>query len=299
MRFDARDSEFWDIVAEEADFETIASGFVITEGVVWHPRDHYLVFSDIPSSTVYKWTPADGLTLLRKPSNLTNGNTFDRQGRLLSCEHATHCVSRLDAAGRHFDVLASHYEGQAFNSPNDVVVDSKDRIWFTDPTYGRTRPRVGIIRDQVLSFQGVYRLDPDGTVTVVADDFAQPNGLCLLPDEQTLLVNDTDRMHIRRFSVEPDGALTGGAVLATLSGSEEGRPDGMKVDREGRIYCTGPGGVHILTSEGELLGVIRTPEHTRNFCFGGDDGRDMFFATSSAILKLRVKVEGQPVLSAA
>jgi gluconolactonase len=283
-----------EIVSREAEFEVIADGFVLTEGIAWHPRDHYLVFSEIPSSTIYKWSREAGLSVLRRPSNLTNGNTFDRQGRLLCCEHATSCVSRLEEGGRYFKVLASRYEGKELNSPNDIIVDSRDRIWFTDPTYGRTRPRVGVIRDQEIPYQGVYRLDPDGGLTLLADDFLQPNGLCLTPDETALLVNDTDRQHIRRFSIQSDGSLSGGEILAEIRGEGEGKPDGMKVDVDGRIYCTGPGGVHVLAPSGELLGVIETPDHTRNFCFGGEEWRDLFFATSSAILRLRTRVKGIP-----
>src|SRR5262249_31043952 len=152
----------------------------------------------------------------RKPSNLTNGNTFDREGRLLSCEHATSCVSRLEAGGRHFKVLASHYQGKELNSPNDIVVDSRDRIWFTDPTYGRTRQRVGVIRARALRYQGASRLAPDSRVTLAADDFLQPNGLCFTPDGSVLLVNDTDRSHIRRFTVNDDGSLEGGEVLTDI-----------------------------------------------------------------------------------
>jgi gluconolactonase len=298
VAFDIGDSGLREVVDEDAAIETIADGFQLTEGTVWHPRDNYLVFSEIPSSTVYKWTPGGGLSVLRTPSNLTNGNFFDRQGRLLSCEHATSSVSRLEEGGRHFRVLASHYEGKQFNSPNDIVVDSSDRIWFTDPTYGRTRPRVGVIRDCELDFQGVYRLDPDGSVTLAARGFLQPNGLCLTRDGRVLLVNDTDRQHIRRFDVTEDGSLGGGDVFAEISGEGEGKPDGMKIDADGRVYCTGPGGVHVLTAQGKLLGVIRTPDHTRNFCFGGPDGQDLFLATSSAILRLRMKVKGLLPLSA-
>jgi gluconolactonase len=195
-------------------------------------------------------------------------------------------------------VLASHYQGRAFNSPNDIIVDSRDRIWFTDPTYGRTRQRVGIIREQELDFQGVFRLDADGTVTLIADDFQQPNGLCITPDGRSLLVNDTDRMHIRIFDLNEDGSTSGDRVFAEISGQGEGKPDGMKVDAEGRVYCTGPGGVHVLDPDGQRLGVIATAEHTRNFCFGGTDGCDLFLATSSAILRLRMKTAGVLPLTA-
>lgn len=280
------------LLAHDAAFETIASGFVITEGVVWHPGEDCLFFSELFTSVVYRWAADSGLTILRQPSNITNGNCLDRQGRLLSCEHATSCVSRREEGGRHFRVLATHYRGKELNSPNDIVVDSRDRIWFTDPSYGRTHPRVGVIRERELDFKGVYRLDPDGALTLVAADFEQPNGLCFLPGEGALLVNDTDRGHIRRFAVHDDGSLSGGAVIATLGGDATGKPDGMKVDAEGRIYCTGPGGIHVLTPDGTPFALIHTPELTRNFCFGGTDFGDLFLATSSRILRIRTKVQG-------
>ena len=160
--FDVRDDQFHDVVAPGTQLEPIATGLKITEGIIWHPRDNYLVFSDMGVGVVYKWSKQEGLTVLRKPSNITNGNFIDRQGRVVSCEHATSVVSRLEPDGRWVRVLATHYNGKEFNSPNDIIVDSKDRIWFTDPTYGRTSPTVGVARERELDFQGVYRLDPTG-----------------------------------------------------------------------------------------------------------------------------------------
>ncbi len=281
-----------DIIAPDARLETIATGLTITEGTVWHPRDNYLVFSDLGTGKVYRWSEADGLSILRTPSNITNGNTIDRQGRIISCEHATNCVSRFEADPRHVKVLASTYQGVAFNSPNDVIVDSQDRIWFTDPDYGRTSPRVGIIRPLDLPYKGVFRLDPDGSITLVASDFIQPNGLCLTPDERHLLVNDTTRSHVRRFTVKADGSLEDGEVLATITGDGVGKPDGMKVDTAGRIYTTGPGGIHVLTPEGGFIGVIKTPANTRNFCFGNADYRTMYFAMDEAIARVQLRVTG-------
>jgi gluconolactonase len=292
MLYDVRDPSFLNLVQKDAELEPIVTGLGITEGTIWHQAGNFLVFSDLVAGIVYRWSETEGHSVLRRPSNITNGNFIDRQGRVLSCEHASNCVSRLESDGRRVTPLVDSYRGRALNSPNDIVVDSRDRIWFTDPTYGRTSPRVGILREQELPFQGVYRLDPDGTLTLVADDYLQPNGLCFSPDERMLFVNDTDRRHIRRYAVNPDGSLSGGKVLAELVGDEPGKPDGMKVDRAGNIYCTGPGGVHVLDETGRLLGVIRMPETTRNFCFGGRDGRDLFLAASTTIFRLRMRMAG-------
>jgi len=289
---EARDERFWEIVAPDAGYEILHTGMGITEGIVWHPRDQYLIFSDLSASIVYRWTEADGLALIRKPSNITNGNTLDNQGRLISCEHATSCVSRLEADGRHMRVLASHYQGKELNSPNDIIVDSRDRIWFTDPHYGRTNPRVGIIRPQDLSFQGVYRIEADGGLTLIADDFDAPNGLCLTPDETALLADDSNRGHIRRFDVLPDGKVMGGQVFAEIGVDSTGKPDGMKVDRAGRVYCTGPGGIHVLTPDGAPLGRIMPPGHVRNFCFGGKDARMLYMAIHGGICRLPLLTPG-------
>jgi gluconolactonase len=287
-----RDARLAQVIAPEATIEAIVTGLTITEGTIWHPRDNYLIFSDLGTGTIHRWTQAEGASVIRKPSNIANGNYVDRQGRLVTCEHSTNCVSRIETDARCIRVLASHYAGKEFNSPNDVIVDSCDRIWFTDPDYGRTSPRVGVARPLELGFNGVFRLDPDGTVSLVADDFIQPNGLCLTPDERVLLVNDTTRSHIRRFDVGPDGQVSGGDVLATITGEGVGKPDGMKVDVEGRIYVTGPGGIHVLTPAGDLLGVIWTPALTRNFCFGGANFRTLYLAVDRAICRVPMKVAG-------
>lgn len=298
MIHDIRDPAYHDVILADARLSTIAGGFSLTEGTVWSQAKGCLYFSELVSSTVYRWSPDAGLSTFRHPSNITNGNTIDRQGRLVSCEHATSLVSRLEEGGRHSRVLASHFDGRELNSPNDIICDSHDRIWFTDPPYGRTHARVGILRDVPQPVCGVYRLDPDSTLTRVIDDFDTPNGLCFLPGEMTLLVNDTARMHIRRFDLQADGGLAGGEVFATTLGEAEGKPDGMKADTMGRVYCTGPGGVHVFSPQGGLLGIIRMPEQCRNFCFGGPDNRTMFFACSSAILRLEVNAQGLPTPTA-
>jgi gluconolactonase len=153
-----------------------------------------------------------------------------------------------------------HYKCKELNSPNDIIVDSRDRNWFSDPTCGRTSPTVGVMRDCPPGYQGVYRLDPDGSQTCVADDYVRPNALCLMPGEKALLINDTGRKHIRRYDVKAGGTLSGGEALADISSGGPANPDGMQVHEMGRIYCNDPGGVHILAPECRLLGIPRTPE---------------------------------------
>jgi gluconolactonase len=271
--------------------EAIVTGLGITEGVVWHPRDRCLVFSDLTAGKVYRWTEADGPAVLRQPSNITNGNCIDGEGRIVSCEHATSSIVRFEP--RYVKTLATHYRGKEFNSPNDVICDRSGRIWFTDPDFGRTNERVGVLREPQLGFKGVFRIEPDGSVTLIADDFETPNGLCLSADEGTLYVNDTQRAHIRRFAVQPDGSVRGGEVFAAIRSDDSGHPDGMKIDAEGRVWCTGAGGVHVLSAGGELLGEVRTQAKTRNFCFGGEDGATLFLAVDQMICRARLHAPAQ------
>jgi gluconolactonase len=283
---------FHEVIASDAQVEPLVTGLGITEGTVWHPGEQALVFSDLSASTVYRWREGEGASLLRRPSNITNGNYVDRQGRVLSCEHATSSVVRLEDGGRWLRVLASQYRGREFNSPNDIVCDRFGRIWFTDPLYGRTNPRVGVLREAQLGFQGVYRIEPDGAVTLLADDFEAPNGLCLSPGEDALFVNDSARGHIRRFRLDRQGRLEGGEVFATLPGDEDGKPDGMKVDADGRVYCTGAGGVHVLAPDGTPLGLVRTPAKVRNFCFGGADFRTLYLALHEGVWRVPLRARG-------
>jgi hypothetical protein len=188
------DPRFGDVVGD-AELECLAQGFGFLEGPVWHPYEKWLVFSDIPNSRMHRRRQSGETEVFREPSQMANGNTLDRQGRLLSCEHATSRVTRAEADGS-LRVLASHFGDKALNSPNDIVVAAGGSVYFTDPSYGRM-PYYGVPRAQELSFQGVYRIDADGSVVLLADDFAQPNGLCFSLDESRLFVNDTERQHIR------------------------------------------------------------------------------------------------------
>ncbi len=268
-----------------------AGGFEFTEGPVWSPAGT-LVFSDIPASTLYELDPAtDQVTCYRKPSHKANGNTYDHQGRLITCEHATSRVVREEADGS-LTVLAAEYAGAELNSPNDVVVDEAGGIWFTDPPYGRMDLPEGHPRPFSQPVYGVYRLDPgDGSLTLVADDFERPNGLCFADDERVLFVNDTSRMHIRRFEVR--GAnLSGGEVWARVEGTGAGAPDGMKVDSEGNLFCCGPGGVHVFSPDGQCLGVVLVPEAVANFNWGDEDAKTLYLCAVTGLYSCRVLVPG-------
>jgi gluconolactonase len=245
----------------------------------------------MPGNRMRRWDAATGITTFRHPSNMANGNAYDRQGRMVTCEHATSRVTRTEHGGR-IEVLASHYEGKALNSPNDVIVASAGAIYFTDPTFGRME-YYGVPREPELAFRGVYRIDPgDNRLTLLADDFEQPNGLCLSLDERRLFVNDTVRGHIRVFDVAGDGAIANGRVWAETTGEGAGAPDGMKLDSEENVYCTGPGGIHVFDRDARCLGVIRTPEGTANFTFGGDDRRSLFITASTSLYRIEVNVPG-------
>ena len=283
------DADFADIVGEVA-LETVGSGYGFVEGPIWHPYEKWLIFSDMPGNRMRRLTADGRIEIFREPSNKANGNTLDRRGRILTCEHATSRVTRTEADGR-IVVLATHYDGKELNSPNDIVVAADGAIYFTDPTYGRME-FYGVLREQELSFQGVYRIDVNGALTLLADDFAQPNGLCFSLDASRLFVNDTERQHIRVFNVASDGKLTGGAVWAETSGKGRGAPDGMKIDSRGNLYCCGPGGIHVFNPSSDFLGVIPMPEHTANFTFGDDDLRSLYITASTSLYRQRVRVPG-------
>ena len=282
-----------DLVEADAELERIGSGFTFTEGPLWTNRDGgSLLFSDMPGDTRRRWSKAGGVEVVAHPSNKGNGLSWDLEGRLLICEHATSSLIRIEPDGSRTTV-ASHWQGKELNSPNDVVVASDGSIVFTDPPYGRW-PGFGVEREQELDFQGVYRVTPDGELQLLVDDFIKPNGLCFSPDEKTLWINDTDGGHVRRFSVSSDGSLTGGEVIYQMEGFslETGIPDGQKLDAAGNIWLSGPGGLHVITSEGALLGRILTPENVGNQAWGGEDWKTLFICTSSTVHTLRTTVAG-------
>lgn len=291
MTADIRDARFREVVGDAPAVVRLATGFMFTEGPIWHPREGSLTFSDIPGNHMRRWTQGGGIATYRKPSNMANGNVYDRQGRMVTCEHATSSVTREEADGSR-RVLASHYAGKELNSPNDIVVKSDGGVYFTDPTYGRMEG-FGVPRAQDLDFQGVYRVEDDGSrIRLLADDFEQPNGLCFNRAETFLYVNDTGRGHIRRFSVRPDGALSGGEIWAELTGDGEGAPDGLKVDENDNVYCCGPGGLHVFATDATCLGVVRVPEMLANFTWGDGDMRSIFLTASRSLYRVRSATPG-------
>ena len=292
MNVEVRDPRFHGVVGDDAPMDQLGTGFAFTEGPVWNPVDHYLVFSDMPGDHMRRWSSEGGVTTFRQPSNKANGNAYDPQGRLVTCEHATSRVTRTEADGT-ITVLATHWDGRELNSPNDIIVKRDGAVYFTDPNYGR-REYFGVPRDQELDFQGVYRIARDGTLSLLADDFAQPNGLAFDGPEARLFVNDTEREHIRVFDVDPDGGVSGGGVWAEVTGEADGVPDGMKTDSEDNVYCTGPGGIHVFAPDAICLGVILVPEGVANFTWGDGDLQSLFITASTSLYRTRVRVPGRP-----
>lgn len=277
----------------DADIQRVATGFVFTEGALWHSEQAYLLFSDIIGDQMHCWDARVGLMSFRRPSNMANGNTWDLEGRLLTCEHATSRVTRTEADGS-ITVLASHFEGRELNSPNDIVVKRDGAVYFTDPIFGRRLPH-GVLRDPELDHSSVYRIDPrDGTLTRLAPRLEQPNGLCFSLDESLLYVNDSPRKQIQVFDVRADGTVAAGKLFADVPGDEPGVPDGMKLDVQGNVYCCGPGGIHVFTPAGQRLARIRFPEKACNFAFGDADHRTLYVTASTSVYRTRVSVAGRP-----
>ncbi|HTA31362.1 MAG TPA: SMP-30/gluconolactonase/LRE family protein [Candidatus Cybelea sp.] len=295
MNVAIRDPHFTSVVGSDVQFEPICTGCLFAEGPLWNSTGAFLLWSDMPGDQIRRWSAKDGVTTFRKPCDMSNGLTWDRLGRLLTCEHASSRVTRTEPDGK-ITPLATHYEGTELNSPNEIVCARDGKIYFTDPPYGRVE-FYGKPREQELAFQGVFRVGPSPESPVLlADDFDRPNGVCLSLDERRLFVNDTARQHIRVFDLTPDGMVTGGKVWAETTGDEPGAPDGMKIDSAGNLYCCGPGGIHVFTPEATCLGVIKTPEYTANFCWGDADYRSLYITASTSLYRIRVNVPGRPIL---
>ncbi len=295
MKVEIRDPRFSSVVGDDVSFEKIATGFLFTEGPIWHGKEQCLLFSDIPANHARRWSEKEEVSTYRQPSNMSNGMTWDRSGNVLACEHATSQVTRCDLSGGSVVPLATHHQGKQLNSPNDIVCAPDGGIYFTDPPYGRAE-FYGIKREQELAFQGVYRVgsDPRHPVLLV-DDFDRPNGLCFSIDNRQLFINDTARQHIRVFDLNSNGTLSRGKIWAETKGEGAGAPDGMKIDSAGNLYCCGPGGIHVFTPDAVCLGVIRVPEYTANFAWGDGDYRSLFIAASTSIYRIRVKTPGRPM----
>ena len=284
QQLEAASPAFWKLIDKDARLEKVADGLQFTEGPVWNPAG-FLLFSDIPANQIVKFVPGAAPTAFRTPSGNSNGLTYDRAGRLLACEHTNRRVTRQEADGS-LTVLASSYDGKKLNSPNDIVVRSDGTIYFTDPPYG--------IREEQkeLPFQGVYKISPEGKLTLLAQDFDRPNGIALSPDEKTLYVDDSARLHVRAFAVAPDGSISHGRILAELKSARQGVPDGMKVDRKGNLYVTGPGGVWVFDKRGKHLGTILMAELPANCGWGDADYRTLYLTARTGLYRIRLKIPG-------
>jgi gluconolactonase len=276
-----------DKVLESTPAKQIATGFGFTEGPLWHP-DGFYYFVDIRQSKLFRVTPGKPAEIVRDNTGEGNGTTFDLQGRLVMCEGGNRRVTRMSADGR-VEVLTDRYEGKRYNRPNDVVCRSDGSLWFTDP--GLRVP----LAERELPYAGVYRIAPDGATALVAD-CEYPNGLAFSPDERVLYVANTRwTQYIHAFELDGGGAVVRRKIFADMSSDEtDGVPDGMKVDVEGRVYCTGPGGTWVFEPDGARLGIIRTPEVPANLCFGGADLRTLFLTARTSVYTLQATSPGQP-----
>lgn len=273
-------------IQENSNVERLSTGHQFLEGPIWNSHE-ILLFSDIPANRIYKWDPDTQVTVFREPSGNSNGLTFDKRGNLVICEHGTRQLSIL-GKNEVYRVLADKYRDKRLNSPNDVVVKSDGKIYFTDPPYG-IKPD-----EQELAFQGVYSLDVEKEkLTLLLEDFDRPNGLAFSPNETVMYIADSsNRRHVRAFDVESDGSLSHGRVFAEIRSDLPGNPDGMKVDVEGNLYVAAAGGVWVFSEKGEHVGIIETPETPANLAWGDNDWRSLFITARTSLYRVRMKIKG-------
>ena len=298
------DPRFDQLIPRDAVLEKLAEGFQWSEGPVWIREGGYVLFSDIPRNAVMKWKEGEGLSRFLKPAGYTgatprggesgsNGLTLDAQGRLVLCQHGDRRMARLEK-DRGFTTLCDRYQGKRFNSPNDAVFKSNGDLYFTDPPYGLVKGADDPARE--LPFCGVYRLSAGGKVTLLTDRMARPNGIAFSPDEKILYVAQSDpQMPVwMAFDVKPDGMIANGRVFADARSWPkrlQGLPDGMKVDRQGNLFCTGPGGVNVFAPDGALLGRINPDQPTANCCFGGD-GSTLYVTANMYLCRIKTNTKG-------
>jgi gluconolactonase len=302
VRFDPRLDQ---LLPRDATVEKVADGFAWVEGPVWNRKRGYLLFSDIPNNSIFKWQEGKGVTLFLKPSGYagaapfvgrepgSNGLTFDSQGRLVLCEHGDRRLTRLEADGRK-TVLADRYQGKRLNSPNDLVFKSNGDLYFTDPPFGL--PKTFDDPGKELDFSGVYRLTPRGELTLLTKELGAPNGIAFSPSEKTLYVSNADKKRPiwMAYDMNDDGAMARGRVFfqaPAWSRTRPGGPDGMKVDKRGNIFAAGPGGLYIIAPDGTLLGNIDLGTATGN-CAWGDNGSALYIAAGTAIYRLKLNTKG-------
>lgn len=293
------DSRFTSLILPNARLERLWSEGRWCEGPAYFAAGRYLLWSDIPNDRILRYDESDGhVAVFRHPAAFGNGQTLDREGRLITCEHGTRSVTRTEHNGR-IVTLADSYAGCRFNSPNDVTVKSDGSVWFTDPSYGIDSDYEGGLRNAEMGCH-VYCLKPDGELRRVADDFEKPNGLAFSPDEAWLYVSDTGATHrddgphhIRRFRVEADHRLSGGEVFAE---SDRGLFDGFRLDLDGNLWTSAGDGVHCYAPDGTRLGRIRLPETAANVCFGGLGRNRLYICASTSLYAIHLNVRGHHVI---
>ncbi|MBJ7320270.1 MAG: SMP-30/gluconolactonase/LRE family protein [Brevundimonas sp.] len=295
------------LIAPDARLETLASGFTWSEGPVWIADGGYLLFSDVPENRIHRWSERDGVSVFMEPSGYdgpdasvfrepgSNGLIAGPRGSILMADHGARAIARVDLATRAKTLLATRYGDARFSSPNDLVQASNGAIFFTDPPYGLKDMDRSPLKE--TAYNGVYRLDPDGVVTLLDDSLSFPNGIGLSPDQRTLYVavSDPERPLLLAYDLSRTGPAMKPRVLMDFSDqvgpSNPGLPDGMAVDRAGHLFATGPGGVHVLTPEGRSLGRIDTGGAAAN-CTFGEDGRSLFITAGDRLLRLRTLTLG-------
>ncbi len=303
-RIERIDPKFDTLIPKDAKLEKLAQGFVWSEGPIWVRSGGFLLFSDIPRNRVMQWKD-NALTVFLEPAGYlqktprggelgTNALTTDRQGRIVMCEHGERRIARLEADGSQTPI-ADHYQGKRFNSPNDLCYKSNGDLYFTDPPYGLEKNWDDPARE--LDFCGVFRVTPDGKVDLLTKELARPNGICFSPDESTLYVSNSDPDHPiwMAYPVKPDGTLAAGKVFFDstpwFKENKPGLPDGMKADAHGNLFATGPGGLHVFSSDGTHLGVVDTGQRTAN-CNWGDDGTTLYICCHMFLARIKTATIG-------
>ena len=288
VRWEQLDARF-DPIGGDRRLERVFAGGRWLEGPAYSPAWRCLLFSDIPNDRTLRWDETTGVVgTFAQPAGHANGRTIDRQGRVITCEHGGRRVTRTEYDGT-TTVLADRWQGKRFNSPNDVVERADGTVWFTDPSYGIETDYEGDRAESELGGCYVFRIDPDGAVEVVADDFVRPNGLAFSADESQLYIVDTRARHIRRFGVSGEGGLTGGEVFADAG---ESAYDGVRLDEAGRLWVAAEDGIHCFDPDGTLLGKLLLPEIASNLSFGGAKGNILFVTATWALYVLRLNVCG-------
>lgn len=296
------------IVDADAPVEQLATGYSWAEGPVWVDDGGFLLFSDPGNNVIHRWTPGVGAAPFVSPSGLAgpipagvreagaNGLRIDDRGRLVMADSGTRTIARMDLATRQKEVLAATYQGKRFNSPNDLVLSRGGAIYFTDPPYGFSEADQSPLRE--VTVNGLYRISPEGEVALLDGSHRRPNGVALSPDERTLYLalSDENRAQLLAYDLDARGMPTGSRLFLDMQSGVAsglpGLPDGVKVDRSGHVFATGPGGVHVCTPEGDLLGIIATGKAVANCAFGGSDGRTLFLTSHDILAQVRLKTAG-------